>query len=337
MKILPLSEFVNLHNPSIIYNSTFFYISSKTKLIPWYDIFVYYFFIINDKKYLFNFKGFNHVFDDYLLTNYRVTNDNHIDLLNNKLIVNYLNIDNAIFIKIYNNAGHALSIIMNVIYFIKQYNLHDYEVVITQDLVNFSTCLTSIIYMFFEKVHVVNEDTCVNFKTTYVMDFCSFKVYDSCKYFIDILKNKINWNLSYPNFHNICLIKSDITSNSSKNRHFSNDYNIFIKNKGFEIIVPEQFDINTLFKIIYSSKNVILSWGCCSYLNSIFCNENSNVLVICHIAYKHEYDNFNNILSSDWFPYQSNKKLILYDLDTELDETVMKKLDFTINELCDNL
>jgi hypothetical protein len=132
-------------------------------------------------------------------------------------------------------------------------------------------------------------------------------------------------NLSINTYDNIFLIKSTITQNTINNyRVFNNDY---ITNKGFTLILPEKLDVSILFKIIYNSKNIILSWGCCSYLNSIFVNEKSNVLVLCHIGYKVEYDGVNKpfpggIFNSAWFPTVANKKLILYDLNTEINELI---------------
>lgn len=66
-------------------------------------------------------------------------------------------------------------------------------------------------------------------------------------------------------------------------------------------------------------------------------NEKSNVFVLCHKGYKEEYVSVQttypvSIFNSGWFPKIANKKLILYDLETELNEETKKILDIKINE-----
>jgi hypothetical protein len=217
--------------------------------------------------------------------------------------------------------------------------LNEYNIVITEDLIEFSTFLTSIIYFFFDKskILIINDKTLVNFNKSYIIKDLSYKEEKSCIYLLNKLKNNIELTLSYK-YDNICLIKSVITKKQNPNKAFSNDYNDYIKRKNFEIIIPENFDISALFKIIYNAKNVILSWGCCSYLNSIFVNEKSNVLVLCHKSYNNEYETViktyqGGIFNSGWFPTNCNKKIIIYDLETELTEENKKMLDKKIDEL----
>jgi hypothetical protein len=78
-----------------------------------------------------------------------------------------------------------------------------------------------------------------------------------------------------------------------------------------------------------------MSWGCCSYLNSIFVNENSNILVLCHISYNNEYNSFtkDNILYSQWFPRTCKNKFILYDLPTILDDSTKNLLKNEIDKM----
>jgi capsular polysaccharide biosynthesis protein len=332
-QILSLSDYSSSNK--YIEDSSFFYISRKKKIIPYYDIFVYYFFIINEKVYIHDYE-FKHVLD-YIVSN-KVSNPYHIDLLNNHNFSTIF-LDKAIFIKfIHTNAGHAFGNIMNTIYYLHENNLNDYNIVITEDLIEFSTFLTSIIYLFFDKskIVIINDTTLVKFDKSYIIKDYSFKEHNTTNYLLNKLKNNIEPTLNFK-YDNICLIKSFITKNQNQNKAFSNDYNDYIKRKNFEIITPENFDIIELFKIIYNAKNIILSWGCCSYLNSVFVNKKSNVLVLCHKSYSKEYEAVINyqcgIFDSAWFPEKSNKKLIMYDLETEINEEIKKMLDVKIVQL----
>ena len=80
-----------------------------------------------------------------------------------------------------------------------------------------------------------------------------------------------------------------------------------------------------------------MSWGCCSYLNSVFVNESSNVLVISHIGYKHEYDEVMKypcgFYNAGWFPEKCNKKMFLGDLLHNLNEETIDTLNDKITEL----
>ena len=346
-KIYGLTEIYDKNN-IIIENSDFFYISRERKIIPHYlKTFIYYFFIINDKFYIHDFE-YKHILDDYFINNNKVTNQTHIDLINN-INFNILELDKVVFIKIfYTNVGHAIGNILNTIYYVKTNNLDDYDIVVPDDI-NYSPFLKSIIYLFFDnsRIILISDTTLVKFNKTHVLKDDSHKNDIISHFLIEKLKLTIDYknisdntcdNTCDNTYDNICLIKSTITQNlNPENKCFSNDYNNYFISKGFKIIIPENHDVTSLFKIIHNAKNVILSWGCCSYLNSIFVNEKSNVLVLCHKGYEHEYVSVKtnypgSILNSDWFPKIANKKLILYDLETELNEETKKILDIKINE-----
>jgi hypothetical protein len=73
-------------------------------------------------------------------------------------------------------------------------------------------------------------------------------------------------------------------------------------------------------------------------LNSIFVNEKSNILILCHNGYSDEITQVINeytcgILNSGWFPVACNKKIILYDLDTEINNNTKKRLNDEIDRL----
>jgi hypothetical protein len=322
-----------------IENVSFFYISRFEKLISYTDIFVYYYYIINKQLYITDFE-FKQVFENI---HNNITNKHHNQLLNNTNF-NIINIDKGIVIRfVHSNAGHAYGDIMNAIYHINKNNLNDYKIIVTEELNNWSSFLMSILYFMFDKerIVIIDNNTLVNFNNTYIIKDYSLKTEESSIDFIKKLKlnDSLNQN-NIPYYKNICLIKTKINICNTPHKQFNTEYNDYIKEKDFEIISPETYDIVTLFKIIYNAKNIIMSWGCCSYLNSEFINPNSNVLVLCHEGYRNEYIsllNYDmNILNTEWFPKICNKKLILFDLQYELTNDTKKLLDLKINNLLTN-
>ena len=345
MIIKSLTDYLKIKSNNLDYlieinNSYFFYISKDRKIIPWYNIFPYYFYIINNNKYIsdFVFKNVTSFFEN----SNNLNNELCLNLLNNKDF-NIIELDEVIFIKfVHSNVGHALANIMNIIYKLKNLDTSNYTIVITEDIINFSKFLTSVVYLFFSEnqIKIINDKTLVKFKKTFIIKDEMCKKEESVNFLID--KIKINSNQICNNnqiYENIFLIKSEITKNqNSLNKSFDNEYNDYLIKKGFTMIIPENYDVSTLFKIINNAKNIIMSWGCCSYLNSIFVNINSNVLILCHIGYKNEYTEVINnypesIFNSDWFPKKCNKKLIIYDLENKINNNIKIKLDEKIMEL----
>jgi len=341
MIIKSLSEKYNSNNPIAIKNAEYFYISRERKLLPGYNFFPYYFFRINGELHIHDFEIKNVI--DRIIENKIKLNDECIDLLNNNNF-NTIYQDKVLLIKfVQNNAGHSLGNILNTIYHFKQLALsdeNDYKIIVTEDLINFSTFLMSVIELFFDKSHIIiiNDTTLVKFNKSFIIKDFSYKQTNTTNMLIEKLKQEtINTNTH--TYNNICLIKSEITKNqNSLNKTFNYDYTSYFENKNFPIIMPEQHDVSTLFNIIYNAKNVILSWGCCSYLNSIFVNPTANILVLCHKGYEKEYtevrDNYPcGILDSGWFPEIANKKLVEYDLPSDINNEVITKLNSTITEL----
>lgn len=86
--------------------------------------------------YIHDFE-YKHILDEYFINNNKVTNQTHIDLINN-INFNVLKLDKVIFIKIINtNVGHAIGNILRTIYYVKTNNLDDYDIVVPDDI-NFS-------------------------------------------------------------------------------------------------------------------------------------------------------------------------------------------------------
>jgi hypothetical protein len=298
-----------------IENAAWFYVPSDKQLIPWFSNICHYFLVIHNDYYINDFE-YGDVFAEFVQD---INTDISAVLTFPR---NILEINRAVFIKIpFLNAGHAFGNITRAIYKIKHNPLlADYTVVITQELVNFSPFLLSIIHLFFQDVVVVDDNTTVHFKSAYIICDHSLKCETATGYLIERLKSIIDITDANGISENICLIKTPITKSGNNRRMFDAEYNDFIKTYGFTIIVPENYTIIELFRIIYGAKRVIMSWGCCSYLNSAFTHPESSVLVLGHDGYKYEYDQFpgDQIFESEWFPVKSRMKLRALYLDSDL-------------------
>ena len=310
-----------------IENAQWFYVPSDKQLIPWFSNICHYFLVIHNDYYINDFE-YGDVFAEFVQD---VNTDISTVLKAPRKI---LEINRAVFIKIpFLNAGHAFGNITRAIYKIKHNPLlADYTVIITQELVDFSPFLLSIITLFFQDVVVVDDNTTVQFKSAYIIRDYSVKCETATVYLIDRLKSI---TATDPISENICLIKTPITKSGNNNRVFDAEYNDFIKTYGFRIIVPENYTIVELFRIIYGAKHVIMSWGCCSYLNSVFVNPESSVLVLGHEGYKYEYEHFpgDQIFDSEWFPVKSRVKLCALYLESELTSNGKEILDEKIRAL----
>ena len=336
MKIYGVSDLLSESKLVEIQNSSFFYIKSDEMVIPWYKIFTYFFYNINDKLYI-NDTNFKHVLDDYFINNNLVKNENHLNLLSN-VGFKKIFISRAFFITYtHNNAGHMFSEIMYQIYLYKTNKLNDFNLCITKELSVFNPFILSVIYYFFPKniVTIIDENIVVNFKYSLVLQGSLGKNPES----INLLINKLKIEtILIKIYKNICLIKTTQTQNQNQEKTFNNEYNKFIENKNYNIIIPENYTITELFNIIHNSDNIIMSWGCCSYLNSIFVNENSNILILCHKSYSNEYVEVREkypcgIFDSYWFPKKCKNKYVLYDLPTELDDLTKIILNDEIDKM----
>lgn len=257
-------------------------------------------------------------------------------------IFNYENlekieIENGIFVKNnYTNAGHSFGNIVQILHkrFRDIENISEFKIIVTEDLYKYNTFLISCILLF------VSKDNLVILKSSQHLTCKNLVMYED---FSARLDSSVDWllnrlkitNLNKMQHENIFLIKSTNTQNTNEGA-FNTEYNDFFRDNGFVQILPETMDIIELYNVINNSKNVIMSWGCNSYLNSIFVNECSNVLVLGHIKYKAEYEyrkTFSNFYECAWFPKKSNKSLFIGDLPSELSNDIIDLLKTKIAEL----
>jgi hypothetical protein len=279
-----------------------------------------------------------------------VKNNNSNDVLNFNNIISkskYTNLclDKAIIFFVNTSSpGHEFASLIETIYLYYTNNLFDYDIIISDKIYFFGQMFTSILDLFFDKskIKIIDNNTIVNINQTYL-----FKTYSSKQHkCINFLLNKLNENLTknvYENlnknvYENLCIIKTTTNKTfNSQNKSFSEDYNLFFEKYGFKIIKPEDLSVYELHYLIKNCKNIILSWGANSYCNSSFVNETHNVITLCHINYNNEYNNFKKIQNiekyySDWTPI-CNKNIMLYDLETELTETIKQSIIPYIKDL----
>jgi hypothetical protein len=253
---------------------------------------------------------------------------------------NILNIKKGIVLfNITPSAGHELS----GIYHLYNLNLLDeYEIVISNNILKFGTFIESVLLLFINnnKIHYIDEKTIVNIEESFIYYPCFYKNTNGLSLLLpnNILLNKLSlYNNNIQTYKNVCIIKScidGIHTINTRNSMFSQSYLDFFKENNFEIISPNSMDVITLYNIINNCDNLILSWGCNSWINSLFVNEKTNVLVLCHIEYLSQYQNsvVNNNEASQWTP-KCNKLILSYDLESELTDEHRFLLQNQINEL----
>jgi hypothetical protein len=235
------------------------------------------------------------------------------------------------------SVGHEFASIMYIIYLYKLNKWEDYDIVVSDQILKLGSFLQSVLFLFFkrEKIHFVDNLTHVTINDSYIYYPPSRKNSKSIDFLLDHLT--IYKNVQYGRCNkNICMIKTDKTKMAvnSPNRAFSSEYDTFFLNKGFDIIVAEDLSVFDLYVVLNNCENIILSWGCNSWINSVFVNKLSNVMILCHELYSNEYSNHNkhhvfcNNVGTDWTPV-CNKLCMVYDLPRKLDESTQRKLDIS--------
>lgn len=102
----------------------------------------------------------------------------------------------------------------------------------------------------------------------------------------------INNKSKYKTYDNICIIKSQLNSDSTTPQRcmmLSSDVLNTLEKKNYHMILPHQIiDIIQHIVILKSAKNVITSYGGAQCINRFFFT-NATVKVICNEHYKYEY------------------------------------------------
>lgn len=285
---------------------------------------------IDGQNYLANFFDFLNSKEALLDETHSFNRDCNSLLENAKEPV--ITVDKAIILHIYTSEpGHEFALIIQLLYIYDTFKLHDYDIVLSRTAKNLGNSISSIVDTLFgsNKIHYVNncEKVFIN---------------NSVIYWGDSIRNS-NWvnnlNMRLQNFRlktnkydKICFIK---TSNS-KNLHFKRcmfdeSYVDYFSSKGYVFIDPAGYNVIDLFNLIQDAKNIIFTWGSGCYINSSYCNENNNVMVLCHCGYEHEYvTDYNHV----WLPVVCNRLVMTKGLTSDpIDNDVKALFDKKLLEL----
>jgi hypothetical protein len=273
---------------------------------------------------------------DYFYRNYK----NHVQQFNQvikKTKYKKIHVKKALILyNITKSAGHELCSYLCGIYNLYELNiLHEYELIIQNTLFNLGECIKSIILLFFteDKIHIIDDETIAYVDESILYTPPDYKIEKHNKMLLD----KLSIYRKIGERKNVCIIKSilDGTNLNTIQKCFGQSYLDLLENAKFEIISPNNQNIVNLYNIINDCENIVISWGCNAWINSIFINKITNVLVLCHKGYSNEY-NIN-------YPYNNKqltlctpicKKLIMsFDLPSDLTDESTKQICNHINEL----
>ena len=296
---------------------------------------------------------------DFYVNNF--IKNNKLLLINNDVESIYLD-EAYILYHTYDNAGHTLGLIL---YGILKYIEGNYKckILVSKKLFNLSIFIKSVINMFIndDDIILIDENITYCIKNCYVND-AKYKYHfinTVSDYFYDEKNNisecKINNNDIIKTGHSeeinllinklkiydgliekkecfkkICLIKTNIKENFSKNRHFDESYKVFFENNGFEVLEPSIFSVKELYLLLKNAKQVVLSWGCNSWINRVLVEMRTHVIILCHNGYKHEYTSIKTQTNLHFSP-TCNRTTYIYDLDTSINEININLLTNIIN------
>jgi len=164
--------------------------------------------------------------------------------------------------------------------------------------------------------------------------------FENCQHSMldNMLINKIKTincisNNTIKTYENICLIKlsehvNEISTNANKKRSFErsfgNEYIDFFKNKNYNVINPSEYDVTELYILLNNAKNIVVSWGCISYINKMIIeNTNINYILLSHKGYTHE---FNFLTIWDMVP-PCKKCFLIYNLESFLEDSTYKLIN----------
>ena len=248
---------------------------------------------LSSNDFICNFLKYdnNIYYIDYFTKDYKNRTDAFNEIIQK---TNYKNkhIKKALILfNITKSAGHELCFFLCGIYHLYKLNILDeYEVIIQNTLFNLGECIKSIILLFFseDKIHIIDDETIVHVDESIIYTPPHYKIEEHNKMLLD----KLSMYRKIGEKKNVCMIKSIIDGNNLNTTYniFGQSYLDFFKNKNFEIISPNNQNVVNLYNIINDCENIIISWGCNAWINSIFINENTNVLVLCNLGYSCQWN-----------------------------------------------
>jgi hypothetical protein len=169
--------------------------------------------------------------------------------------------------------------------------------------------------------------------------FLNYKHTDLDIMLINKIKTLDFSNNTIKTYENICLIKTEnyineSSTNMNKNysieRSFDNKYIDYFTKKKYYIVDPSIHNITELYMLLNSAKNIVMSWGCMSFINKmIIDNNNVNYILVSHKGYTHEF----NFLPAQMMIPPCNKCFLIYNLNSELDNLSVD----VINNILDNI
>jgi hypothetical protein len=263
------------------------------------------------------------------------SNNNNLENINTIIgNTNYKEINvkkGLILYNITSSAGHELCFLLCGIYHLNNLNLlDDYTIIVSKSVLLLGTFIKSVLLLFFKENQIIflDEKTIVNIEESIIYTPPHYKIKEHNDMLIEKLNIYKDINIKYDN---VCMIKSVIDGENvnSPNSLFKKCYLDLFKENNFEIISPNNCDVITLFNIINNCKNIVLSWGCNAWINSIFVDKNTNVLILCHIDYKREYFNPNFTYTKDKLTLCTpicNKLNMEFDLPSELNNDIKIRL-----------
>lgn len=342
MNILNSNEITFDSDIKICDNCIYFYYNNipHTISLPEHNVRILYY---NDIYYIINYNKL--YYDNFI--NCSRDKDTLITVINN--INNYKEktvfIENAFIIDCStNNGGHTFSLISNALYLFFKNNLNtinNIKVCILESLLEQKKFNYSVILSFISEDNIIIMKDNIHYNINKL--YYHHNIEEKRNYSTSFILNKIysdilTKNIYNTHYENISIIKTSDTFNNTPNRAFSIEYNYIFKKYNFITIHPENYKIDELYYILYNCKNIIMSWGCCSYLNSIFLNKNVNILLLCNINYKHEYenrlnDNIEDTRKYEWYPKEYNKCIIMKDLTSNLTSNIEYDLENNIKSL----
>lgn len=224
------------------------------------------------------------------------TFNNHEDIILKKISQETKNsyfYDEAFLISFFcANVGHSINTVLKCIQTYKSCNLST-TILVYDDILLYGNFFKSILFLFFEphKVIFIKSLSQIHCKKlTIVENKCDARTDELDFFLLNCLRlQKYKLKLSR-DCSKICLIKCDNTKNTFQERKFDSSWINFFQINNFTLIQAENFDVKALYYLLNSASQIVLSWGCNSYLNSVFIeNPLSHTLVLCHKGYENEY------------------------------------------------